>query len=322
MPKDDVWVIQDPWEKPSPAVRKKPKKIPEVKSKERDSHPATALNLSLFLWGAGQIYNGQRELGVLFLLIMANFYTLFGMAWFHWETLTSLLLEFQITPFEVFVGCGIVYLCGLLFWLINALHAYYTSNKRQPRSTDLEEPSILPPLCSLVIPGWGQFLNGQTKKGVFFLFMTIPGLLAIATLWATPRLWPTLDHAAERLFFEKILIAAVLAMPLLLLTWLIGIYDAGRVSLDPDKKERLWNRMKYAVNRLRMKGWARGLLPRLEVSLMLILFLTLLIAYSYSYFPKRFYADRLELLQTAFSEKGMVLIPDLIGRTLDRISGG
>lgn len=171
------------------------------------------------------------------------------------------------------------------------------------------------------MPGWGQFLNGQTKKGIFFLFMTLPGLLAIATLWATPRLWPTLDRAAERLFFEKILIAAVLAVPLFLLTWLIGIYDAGRVSLDPDKKERLWNRMKYAVNRLRMKG-ARGVMPRLEVFLMLILFLTFLFAYSYSYFPKRFYADRLELLQTAFSEKGMVLIPDLIGRTLDRISGG
>ena len=121
--------------------------------------------------------------------------------------------------------------------------------------------------------------------------------------------------------FEKILIAAVLAVPLLLLTWLIGIYDAGRVSLDPNKKERLWNRMKYAVNRLRMKG-ARGVMPRLEVFLMLILFLTFLSVYSYSYFPKRFYADRLELLQTAFSEKGMVLIPDLIGRTLDRISGG
>jgi hypothetical protein len=319
MPKDDVWVIPDPWEKPSSVIKKKPKKIPEAKPKERGRNPATALSLSLFLWGAGQIYNGQRELGFLFLLVMANFYTLLGMIWSHWEVFLSFLTKFRITPFEVLMACGFFFLCGLLFWFIVALHAYYTSKGQSP-STDAEERSILPPLCSFVMPGWGQFLNGQSKKGIFFFLLTIPGLLALSALTAIPRLWPILDSTAQRLFLEKILVAAALTVPVFLLTWIIGIYDAGRVSLDPDKKERLWNRMKYAVNRLRMKGWARGVLPRLEVALMLILFLTFLFTYSYYYFPKKFYTDRLELLQTTLSEQGMVLIPNIIGRSLDVIS--
>lgn len=315
MPKDDVWVIQDPFEKPSSAIRKKTKKIPEAKPKERGRNPTTALSLSLLLWGAGQIYNGQRELGFLFLLIMANFYTFLGMMWFHWEALLSLLGKFQITSFEVFVAYGLFYFCGLLFWFISALHAYYTS-KGQPSSIDGEDRSILPPLCSFLMPGWGQFLNGQNKKGLLFLLSTIPGLLALFALGTIPRLWPTLDSAAQRLFLEKILMVAVLTVPAFLLTWIIGIYDAGRVSLEPDKKEPLFNRMKYAVNRLRMKGWERGVMPHLETVLMLALFLTFFLTYSYYYFPKKFYTDRLESLERTLSEQGMVLIPRVIDRSL------
>jgi hypothetical protein len=319
MPKDDVWVIPDPWEKPSSVIKKKPKKIPEAKPKERGRSPATALSLSLFLWGAGQIYNGQRELGFLFLLVMANFYTLLSMIWLHWEVLFSFLGKFQITPFEVLITGGLFFFCGLLFWFIVALHAYYTSQGRSP-SIGGEERSMIPPLCSFVIPGWGQFLNGQSKKGIFFFVLTIPGLLALSALVTIPRLWPSVESASERLFLEKILMITALTMPVFLLTWIIGIYDAGRVSLDPDKKERLWNRMKYAVNRLRMKGWGRGVLPRLEMILMLVLFLTFFVAYSYYYFPKKFYTDRLESLQTTLSEQGMVLIPNVIGQALYVIS--
>lgn len=319
MPKDDVWVIEDPWEKPSSAIKKKPKKIPAAKPRGRGRNPATALSLSLFLWGAGQIYNGQRELGFLFLLVVANFYTVLGMMWLHSETLLSFLGKFQITPFDVLIACGIFFLFGLLFWSIVVLHAYYTSPGRPP-SIDAEERSILPPLCSFVMPGWGQFLNGQSKKGIFFFLSTIQGLLALSALMAIPRLWPSVESAAQRLFLEKILMVAVLTVPVFLFTWIIGMYDAGRVSLDPDKKERLWNRMKYAVNRLRMKGWARGVLPHLEVILMLVLFLTFFMTYSYYYFPKKFYTDRLESLQRTLSDEGMVLIPPLIDRSLHILS--
>ena len=319
MPKDDVWVIEDPWEKPSPAVRKKANNIPETKSTERGRSPAAAFSLSLLVWGAGQIYNGQRALGFLFLLIMANFYTVLGMIWFHGGLLLSLLAKLQITPFELFVACGLFIFSGLLFWFITALHAFYTS-EGQPPLINAEERSILPPLCSLIMPGWGQILNGQVVKGIFFLLLTIPGLLTVPILLMAPRLWPMADSAAQRLFLEKMLMAAALAVPVFILTWIVGIYDAGKVSLDPDKREPLWNRMKYAVNRLRMKGWARGVLPQMEVILMLVLFLTFFLTYSYYYFPKKFYTDRLESLQKTLSDQGMVLLPNVIDRSLHLVS--
>ncbi|TAK04370.1 MAG: hypothetical protein EPO39_11670 [Candidatus Manganitrophaceae bacterium] len=315
MPKEDVWAIEDPWEKPSPAARKNPKKTLEAKQKRRGGHPAVAFSLSLFLWGAGQIYNGQGKLGVLFLLIMANFYTLLGMIWFYGGLLASLLAPFQITPFEIFVAGALFYLCGLLLWFVSAVQAYDQSARGRPPG-EKGVSSLWPPLCSLLLPGWGQLLNCQRKKGIFFLLMTLSGLLAVPALWVIPQIWPKVDRAAERLLLEKILLAALLFIPFFFLTWIIAIYDAGRIALDPDKKEPLPNRIRYAVNRLRIKGWTRGVLPHLEVVVMLSLFLAFFLVYSHYYFPKKFYADRLGSLQRTLSEEGMVLLPKVIDRAL------
>jgi hypothetical protein len=315
MSKDDVWVIP---EKAPSKIRKKNRES-EGKVKRRGRSAAVAFSLSLLIWGGGQIYNGQKKLGFLFLLLMVNFYTVWGVIWFYRGLLASYLATHEFTPFELLAAGGLFYLCGLVFWFGNTLHAYYHF-KRQPHLIDTEEPSLWPPLCSIVLPGWGQFLNGQSKKGIAFLLFTIPGLLAVSILLTIPRLWPILSRTPQHLLLEKILLVAVLVFPVFFLIWIVSVYDAGRISFDPDKKEPLLDRIKFAINRLRMKGWRRGVVPHLKALLMLLLFLTFFMSYSYYYFPKRFYADQLESLRKTLSDQGMVLIPPMIDRSLHLFS--
>lgn len=52
----------------------------------------------------------------------------------------------------------------------------------------------------------------------------------------------------------------------------MGIHDALKVGLDPLKKEPLRKRFKYAINRVRVKGPDRGVVPQLKVTLMWVLF--------------------------------------------------
>jgi hypothetical protein len=69
--------------------------------------------------------------------------------------------------------------------------------------------------------------------------------------------------------------------PFLLLAWIMGIYDALKVGLDPLKKDPLRKRFKYAINRIRVKGLARGVVPQLKVTLMWVLLLVLSLLISY-----------------------------------------
>lgn len=320
MSKEDVWFIPDPPEKSPSISRNKKEKSPAESPKRPKRSPAVAFSLSLAIWGAGQIYNGQKKLGFLFLLLMINFYTVLWAISFHWSIIGSFLAKFQITSFDLLVVCGAFYLCGLLFWLIGALQAYHRSAGWKPRPKEDEKPSLWPLFCSLIMPGWGQILNGQRKKGIFFLFLAVPGLLALPVSLAASSLWPVLKKAPEHLLLEKVFIAAILTLPFSFLIWIIGIYDAGRIAFDPDKKEPLLDRISYALNRLRMKGWGRGVVPHLKIAMMLILLLAFSLTYSYYYFPKHFYAGRLESLRQALSDDGMVLIPRLIDRSLQIVS--
>jgi hypothetical protein len=100
------------------------------------------------------------------------------------------------------------------------------------------------------------------------------------------------------------------------LVWLLNIYDALKVSLDPLKKEPLRKRVKYAINRLRIKGWARGVLPQAKLTFMLGLLLALCLTVSYYYLPRKNYVVLLQGLQTRLYQQKMILLPYLIDQFL------
>lgn len=309
-----IWTIKEPVE--SSVSRNKMKLKTKAAAPPRQKNPALAFSLSLLVWGGGQIYNRQWKVGVLLILLMVNFYTdLAIVAMYQVYNLSPFITDY-VSSFALIVSCAALYLLGIIFWFINALDAYYTVAKtRKDRFQGTEIP-FLPPLCSLFIPGWGQFLNGQAKKGSLFLVLTMAGLSAFPYLLLFPRLWPTLETASQRLFLEWALVIALLLSPFILLAWLLSIYDSIKVCLDDIKKEPLRKRFRYAINRIRMQGFVHGLIPQAKLTLVLSLLLTLTLTFSFFFFPKQYYATYFQHVQTRLSKQEMMLIPHLTNRFL------
>jgi TM2 domain-containing membrane protein YozV len=205
---------------------------------------------------------------------------------------------------------------GLIFWVLNSFQAYHHANMTQPDAFQGIQSFWLPVAASLLVPGWGQFLNGQPKKGSYFLIFTVVGCLSIPSLMLIPWLWSSLETAKDRLLLEGSLVMGFVLLIPVFFMWLLSVYDALKVSMDPLKKEPIRKRIKYAANRLRAKGWGRGVLPQAKLILMLSLFLVLSLTLSYYYFPQRYYTALLDNLQSQLSHKEMVLIPHLINKLL------
>lgn len=287
-------------------------------SSQRSGNPALAFSLSLLIWGGGQFYLRQYQLGLLYLLFMANFYLFLGVTVNYWQSLTALLKPFDIMPSQLLVPFCAFVIAGLLIWVVNAIHAYYLAGRDSAEGFEGVSNPTLPVLCSLLIPGWGQFLNGQMKKGACFLLVAMAGLFSLGCVVLVPYLWPTLEDAFDRLFVERILLAVVLLSPMALLFWGLSAYDALRVCIDPLKKEPLHKRCEYAINRLRMKGWP-WLFRRAELTVMFCLYLVFSLALSRYFLPQDYYAAKLQDLQLRTAQQHMVLIPRQIDRVLHRV---
>ncbi|UCG79000.1 MAG: hypothetical protein JSV21_04000, partial [Nitrospirota bacterium] len=162
---DKVWQINDPTDKTQVIKRGQ---RPGTKSIRRKKDPAKAVSLSLLFWGGGQIYNDQVGRGVVFLLIMTAVYAGIAIFAFSWDTIVS-AMDYESLPID-YIGIifGVVFLFSIMLWAFNANQAYHKAVRINREPYGGTGNKVLPFVCSLVIPGWGQFLNGQDKKGSVF----------------------------------------------------------------------------------------------------------------------------------------------------------
>ncbi|MBI3622426.1 MAG: hypothetical protein HY208_09610 [Nitrospirae bacterium] len=312
---ETIWQLRDPQESSSGRMPL----LPSPSHEAGDKNPAVAFSLSLWVWGGGQFYNRQWQLGFLYLLFMINFYLFPGIIIQYWTPIETGLATLDISASELLAVLGIFCITGLMVWVINAVQAYYGVNDGMDGNEAVPFEGVrnplLPAICSLCIPGWGQFLNGQTKKGVCFLMAAMAGVFAVAVALAIPFIWPTLNTEVDKRFAEGALFIAWLLMPPILLVWGGSVYDAVKVCIDPLKKQPIRERVEAAVNRMRMHGW-RGVLSRVELTLMFSLYLVFSLALSRSFFPREYYATLLHDLRMRTAQQQMVIIP----HRLDQLS--
>jgi hypothetical protein len=89
---------------------------------------------------------------------------------------------------------------------------------------------VLSGLASLVIPGWGQLLNAQLGKALFFLFCVLTDAYAVALLILTP-----VYHFAAALNLDRLppqratLIGLGIALSGVMI-WILSVYDALLVA--------------------------------------------------------------------------------------------
>jgi len=312
-----IWVLENISEKQVSAAGEKTKQIHELQqTSAEDKNPSLAFSLSLVLWGLGQFYCGKRKLGVLLLLAMINFLLFMGIAILYRDSVYSFCKFIDINSSGVLLIFSVFYTLGLIVWQGNAWHAYFQGLKikRHFKGASLTALSVV---CSLLIPGWGQLLNGQIKKGLLFMLFALSGYGTVPFICVVCYLWPTLEAGRSRLIIEWLFSISILSMPFVLLMWLLNILDAGFVSVDTRRKEPPFKRMKYAIKRfqhhIQMYGWKNALLPVLKRGVLVILLLTLC-GIGIQYVPREFYVKQVRTLQGSLTEKEMTLLPSLINR--------
>ncbi len=312
---EKVWEIKDPGAllRSIKAKRVLERPLPDEKD------PAKAYSLSLVLWGGGQIYNDQLVKGIAFLTLMVVFFVgTFASILFRAPLLRYLRTR-GVSPADAFLAAEVLVFCVVLFWQFNAGDAYHGAVKARRRPFKGIENRLYPPLCSLLVPGWGQFLNGQQIKGSVYSGLSALAFFSVLSVPATLLAWPFLDASDARFYIDTVLAVSLLFLPLVPLIWLFGCYDAYKVSSDDLLKESLWERIKAANNRRRTQGWVRGVFPRIKSTFVLAVLLACFVTAVYYYSPKSYYADQLAYVRARLAEQGMTVAPDLIGRLLSLI---
>jgi hypothetical protein len=191
-----------------------------------------ASSLSMFLCGAGQVANGQWKLGVL--LFLTEVLALVG----HWSVLKAwpffrdLAHIFAVSEEELFLALAAGDFLLVFFLLYNIAQAYHQGEARAGEFQGIGIP-LLSGLASLLVPGWGQLLNAQLGKGLFFLFCVLAQIYVIALLVLTSffRLFPQIG--LESLLRTRGEVVELSLFFFASMIWILSVYDAylvGRYS--------------------------------------------------------------------------------------------
>jgi len=309
-PVEKIWIIKDPDEylKPRPTQWTEKEASPPA---EQD--PALAYTLSLLFWGSGQLYNGQRAKGLSYigLALCGNAFAL--LLFMFQQEIPFYLRICGISPAQAILVAAFLLFCSLFFWVSNASDAYHAAMKARQTTFTGVTGRAWPVLCSLLFPGWGQFLNGQPVKGGLFAISAMFCIFSLISALGIPQAWPFLEDSNSRFIVEIVFLLSLFALLPMPFLWVLGVFDAWKVVQDDIKKESLLERLKAANNRRRVYGWVRGVFPQIKRTLMLALFLIILIIITVRfYFPWNYYREDLMNALSWSSKQGMMLIPELI----------
>lgn len=319
-----VWVIEENYNRSSSGTPRTEGSVSALHTaKAKQKNPALAYSLSLLIWGCGQLYNKRWKTGTLLLLFMIIFYSSMSMFIMSRTSLASFFESINISRSGTLLICGFFYLSGILTWYFNSCHAYFTTIKINGNSFEGLKSVLFPAVCSLLIPGWGQFLNGQPQKGIFFQILGLTGLAAFPVIIIVFLLWPTLEVSQARLIVEWIFTISIISIPFVLLIWLLNIYDAASISMNDMKKEPPRKRIGYYINRYRhniqIHGRKNAILKIVKRIVLVILLLSISII-SYRFIPKEFYIQKLKNVSSQTSQDGMTVIPALINNFCSNIT--
>jgi TM2 domain-containing membrane protein YozV len=319
-----IWVIPDDnWEK-SPAKsqtidnQKRGNSQEKIRTEKRpfprapQKSPALSFSFSMFIWGSGQMYIRDYGPGSKFLASMLFFYTGLSCLVFFKSSVSQFISEMGIPMFAPIIGLVVFFIAGLVVWLCNAIDAYNRTTKSRSEPFRGVDNGIWPPFCSFLFPGWGQFLNGQPRKGFFFLLFGLVGISSAFVLVISQNVWPVLKTSHDRFVFEIYLAVALSAIPMSFLMWIVSMYDAFRSGRE---LSRIKPGLPYAGYRVRRQGIVQDLVPRGTV----ILGLLLAISVGMQFIPKRFYLDSLESIRLELLRNNMEMVPEMLGKAVEFI---
>ena len=276
---------------------------------ESQKNPALSFSLSMLVWGGGHLFIGQWRPGLIYLGAMALFYGLLSAAAIYRDVLAHFLSE---RP-GVMVAVLALFLSGLMFWMFSAVDAYYRTLRSRSEPFLGVERKLWAFGGSLLFPGWGQFLNSQSRKGMVFLSFGAAGIFSLFAMFVVAEVWPLLPWDESLHFYERFLVGALLLVPVVFIMWLVSIYDAFRSC---ENFLRYKQRSKMAGKRFRGKGFLRDLVPQTSTVLGFLLAVSL----GMQFFPKEQYLVFLDQVHIEMINSHMTIIPEWIHKAIELLS--
>ena len=210
------------------ATRRGKSRGPSLRAGGRFSAPI-ASTFSMFVCGAGQMVNGQWRLGWLLFLTEVFAVAAHWCLIRAWPFFRDVAHIYAVSEEELFLGLAATDFLLLFFLLYNIAQAYHQGEARSG-GFDGIGVSVVSALASAVVPGWGQLLNGQVGKGLFFLFCALAEIYAVTLLVLTSffRLFPRLGM--EKLVESRGEILGLTFFFFGTMIWVLSVYDAFLVG--------------------------------------------------------------------------------------------
>jgi TM2 domain-containing membrane protein YozV len=310
---DKVWIIENPYELPH--NRKAERMRPEAPLPD-EKNPAKAYSWSVLFWGGSQFYKNKIVKGLSFLSLMIAFYTGTVLTVLSWRGIVGFLRDHGMSVSVFLLVVLTLLLCGLIFRGLCCSNSYHWAAKTRKKRFTGTRSRVSPFLCSLLLPGWGQFLNGQPLKGSIFAGFAVVSCFSLVAVPVVLLAWKDLEPSSARFLVESVFTMAVLFLPLIPFVWMVGSFDALKISLDEWKKEPLWERLKAAYSLRRNQVWLRRVFRQIKRTLVLVLFLVFFLIVAYNYFPRGYYAGEVASARSWMQTQGMTLLPELLGKLL------
>lgn len=188
-----------------------------------------ASTFSLFICGAGQAYNGQGKLGALLFLVEALMVSVNWSLTRLWPEVKAVADVFGVTDLQIFLSVAALdYL--MVFMIMTAVYQAYRQAERTDGVFSGRDNPVVSGMASLIVPGWGQIINGQPGKAISFLFCVLSGVYTIILLALTPfpKLLNEVDAWRSLSAQLNTGVAAVLAVAGVV--WVLSVYDAMLVA--------------------------------------------------------------------------------------------
>jgi len=201
--------------------------------------PRLAAALSMALPGLGSLYAGSFRAGAaFFLMFLAT--GIGGGRLGHSAASGPSLLPI---PTEYLALAAVVAVCvSCLVAIFSVAAAYEFASAVTPYAKPWLKRSVAGSAASsAMLPGWGQFLNDQPRKGAFFL-SALP-LLAAAVLVFGP-VHPLADWSASALvFLPSELVRGAFAASGMAggVLWILSVYDAALIASQHTRRRRRGN---------------------------------------------------------------------------------
>jgi hypothetical protein len=216
---------------PAPASAKKKRR----RSRPATEHPAhstgwprLAASCSMLLSGTGHLLHRRWRVGLLYLFIVV------GTLSFHyflpdlWAGIRSWATRYDLAETDLLVGLLLTDLYLIMILLLGVFHAFRVGIASSTDGLDPSPHPLGPALASMLVPGWGQIVNGQIGKALAFLFVVYALIFAVAAWLILPGPIEQLVRAETHPLQALMVVAALATIGIVV--WALSLYDAALVA--------------------------------------------------------------------------------------------